>query len=193
MGDSGFRPNPPLLVYYNVVHKKDRNMKTLYFCFLLIIGIILWNGISFFNLRYKIKNKKHEIIKLKQIWWADYLVTSLFGLILLGIIYHEIKAYGKGNLLIVVNILVILAVISRLILSGKTVILSPIGIKTSKLIKWDSITKIRRNKNNSTELLIDYNSKTAIIDFYSELKIDELKSKVKVISPETYSLHLGEL
>jgi hypothetical protein len=42
------------------------NMTTIYFIFALLGGASLWNMISFYNLKLKVKNKKIEIIKLKK-------------------------------------------------------------------------------------------------------------------------------
>lgn len=147
----------------------------------------------FVDLRLKIKHKKYEIIKLKNAHWAEYIFTILLGIVAGLIAYYEINKVGKDYLFFIFLLLLIPAMISRLLLSGRFIIINEKGIKNGSVIKWDSITLIKRNKHKPTEMLIDYKNKQEIIDFYTEDKINEFKLIVNRISPDTYNLFLTEL
>ncbi len=168
-------------------------MTTIYFIFALLGGASLWNMISFYNLRLKVKTKKIEIIKLKQTGWQNYLSISFFGIMTLWGVDIPIKDSRKEYLFYILLLLVIISMVSLLIGSGEYLIINENGIKRDKLMKWDSITEIGRNEYSPTELWFTINNKKNIIDFYSEENINALKSIVKIKTPETYRLYLAEL
>jgi hypothetical protein len=168
-------------------------MKSFYIISIFLIFIILLNLILFLNRRFKLKDNTIAIIRLKGPTWSDYVFLILSGFILFYITYNKYKDICQYYHFAVFILLVIFAMISRLIQAGENITINTNGIRDFKLIKWDSITQIKRDEHNIYEIIILTNNKNKRIDFYSDDKIDEFKLKVKKYSPKIYELYLAGL
>jgi hypothetical protein len=172
--------------------QKTGNMDK-YLIFILIIGLILIINVSNYILMlYKVSKGKQEIIKFKRTKPVDFF-NFCIGLFLIGLSLSAKMVNGNNYQFVFLLIAGVVFLINGLIQLGEYVILNTKGIKDSKLRKWDSIKKIRRNEYNQTEIIFDINNKKVSIDFYKEEKIDELKMITKRFSPVTYNLYMAEL
>ena len=160
---------------------------------IIIIGglLIITPIITFYGQRYRIKSKKQEIIKLKEFRIIAFSLSVLAAIIMIGLGYFYLN---KNNTQFILWLLLGITWLTKGIFQmPEIVILDQVGIKGSKLMKWDEITSITRSEYIKTEIIIETSKKNQVINFYTPEKIEEFKKLVRILSPVTYDLYLSEL
>ena len=176
-------------------------METFYLICIILVGLLIIFLLTTFLIRtYKIIIHKQEVIRLRKFKGIDYYYI-IFGLVLIGISIIGEKNNGNLGQFIFWLLLGIGHILNGILNKGEYLLLSPEGIKKigsegikiTRMLKWNLITKTCLNEFNKTEIIFETKTKNIIIDFYTIAKINELKSIVERVSPITYKLYLNEI